>query len=174
MGRLPGIRVRRFGALGDGRTDDTASIRRAIAELGKRVASWPVARRLRCVRPARSSGSAAWHIRGARPHDHPTPRWRVGRCGRPVPLQSRPCAASLRCSIEDLTIDAAGLPGTVVYLDGLSLFGMRGVSIIKAAGSALSWWGFSILFRGRFSRACGTRAARCLHAPRHLPPAAIR
>jgi hypothetical protein len=156
--------VRRFGALGDGRTDDTASIRRALAELGKAGGILALSPGDYVVSgPLDLPASAVWHIRGA---GRTTTRLLVGgsaAAGELFRCSHAHVRRAFGCSIEDLTIDAAGLPGTVVYLDGLSLFGMRGVSIIKAAGSALSLVGlFDSYFEDVFLEACGTPSSPVL------------
>lgn len=150
--------VRSFGAVGDGRTDDTAAIRRALGELSKAggvlsltPGDYVVAGPLDL--PAR----AAWHIRGA------------GRTSTRLLAASTQTQAALfrcnhthlrpafGCSIEALTIDAAGLPGTAVYLEGQTLFGMRGVTIMRAKGSALRLVGlFDSYFEDVFLEGCGT------------------
>src|SRR5262249_22727947 len=58
--------VRQFGAVGDGRTDDTAAIRRAVAELAKAggVLTLPPGDYV-IADPLDLPDCPAWHIRGA-------------------------------------------------------------------------------------------------------------
>lgn len=150
--------VRRFGALGDGRTDDTASIRRALAELGKAggVLALPPGDYV-VSGPLDLPDSAAWHIRGA---GHTVTRL-VARNGggeqgflRAVHTHRR---AAFGSSIEGLTIDAGGGGGTAVHLEKQSLFGMRAVSIVNTAGSALRLVGlFDSYFEDVWLVNCGT------------------
>jgi len=156
--------VRQFGATGDGRTDDTIAIRRALTELNKGggVLSLPPGDYVVSA-PLDLPTSAAWHVRGA---GRTVTRLRLGGSASRCDLFScthgntRP---TFGCSIQDLTIEAGGLPGTAVHLDGFTLFGMRGVTIGGVNGTALSLVGlFDSYFEDVFLERCGTPSAPVL------------
>ncbi len=152
--------VRQFGATGDGRSDDTIAIRRALAELNKAggVLALPPGDYVVSA-PLDLPAAAAWHVRGA---GRTVTRIRLGGAAARGDLfrcdhgHTRP---TFGCSIEDLTIDAGGYPGTPVRLERLTLFGMRGVSIVRSAGTAMSLVGlFDSYFEDVFLDSCGSPA----------------
>jgi hypothetical protein len=156
--------VRQYGAAGDGRTDDTIAIRRAFAELNKGggVLSLPPGDYV-VSGPLDLPTAAAWHVRGA---GRTVSRIRLGGAASRCDLfhcthgHTRP---TFGCSIQDLSIDAGGFPGTTVRLDGLTLFGMRGVTIARAGGTALSLVGlFDSYFEDVFLEGCGTSSEPAL------------
>jgi hypothetical protein len=152
--------VRQFGATGDGRTDDTIAIRRALAELNKAggVLALPPGDYVVSA-PLDLPTAAAWHVRGA---GRTVTRIRLGGAAARGDLfrcdhgHTRP---TFGCSIEDLTIDAGNYPGTPVRLERLTLFGMRGVSIVRSPGTAMSLIGlFDSYFEDVFLEGCGSPA----------------
>jgi hypothetical protein len=156
--------VRQFGASGDGRTDDTIAIRRALTELNKAggVLALPPGDYVVSA-PLDLPNAAAWHVRGA---GRTVTRIRLG--GAAARGELFRCAhghtrSTFGCSIEDVTIDAGGYAGTAVRLEGLTLFGMRGVSIVRARGTAMSLVGlFDSYFEDVFLEGCGTPAEPAL------------
>jgi len=150
--------VRRFGAVGDGRTDDTAAIRRALVELAKGGGVLTLSPGDYIVSgPLDLPDSPAWHIRGA---GHTVTRLvarnEAGRDGVVRSIQTHRRAA-FGCSIEDLTIDAAGSAGPAVHLENLSLFAMRAVSIVRAPASGLKLVGlFDSYFEDIWLLNCGS------------------
>ena len=156
--------VRQFGAVGDGRTDDTIAIRRALTELNKAggVLELPPGDYVVSA-PLDLPTVAAWHVRGA---GRTVTRLRLGGAASRADLFR--CAhghtrATFGCSIEDITLDAGGFPGTALHLEGLTLFGMRGVSVVKAAGTALSLVSlFDSYFEDVFLEGCGSATGPAL------------
>lgn len=156
--------IKQYGAAGDGRTDDTIAIRRALAELNKAggILSLPPGDYVVSA-PLDLPTNAAWHLRGA---GRTVTRLRLGGSASRCDLfhcthgHTRP---TFGCSIQDLTIDAGGFPGTTVRLEGLTLFGMRSVSLARANGTALSLVGlFDSYFEDVFLEGCGTAAEPAL------------
>lgn len=156
--------VRQFGATGDGRTDDTIAIRRALSELNKAggVLALPPGDYVVSA-PLDLPTVAAWHISGA---GRTVSRIRLSGAASGAELFR--CAhghtrATFGCSIEDVTIDAGGHARTAVRLEGLTLFGMRGVSIVRSAGTAMSLTGlFDSYFEDVFLEGCGSPAEPAL------------
>lgn len=150
--------VRRFGALGDGRADDTSAMQRAVAEAtktggivhlpaGDYVVSGPIA----------LPSSRVWHLRG---EGRTLTRIRPGGAATASTLVS--CTAGHRrtefgCSIEDLTIDGGGLPGAAVSLAAQSLLSLNRVYICNVRGSGLVLDGaWDSVLDDVFIEGCGT------------------
>ena len=153
--------VRQFGAAGDGRTDDTSAIRRAVAEAGKAggIVHVPAGDYL-VSGPLALPASRVWQLRG---EGRDLTRLRLGGgagvCDliQTVPGNRR---AAFGCGIQDLTLDGAGLPGTLVRLVDHTLLSLRRVYIVNAAGSGLVLEGlFDCMFDDVFVEGCGTTAA---------------
>jgi len=130
--------VRRFGAAGDGRTDDTNAIRRAVAGTAKAggIIHLPAGDYL-VSGPLTLPESKVWQLQGA---GRELTRLRLGGSASSCDLIKSVHGhrrTEFGCAVQDLTIDGAGLPGTPVRLVDHSLLSLRRVYICNVGGSAL-------------------------------------
>jgi len=130
--------VRRFGAAGDGRTDDTNAIRRAVAGTAKAggIIHLPAGDYL-VSGPLTLPESKVWQVQGA---GRELTRLRLGGSASSSDLIKSVHGhrrTEFGCAVQDLTIDGAGLPGTPVRLVDHSLLSLRRVYICNVGGSAL-------------------------------------
>lgn len=150
--------VRRFGALGDGKADDTAPMRRAVAEAAKTggIVHLP-AGDYAVSGPIALPASRVWHLRG---EGRTLTRLRPGAGATACDLVSSSAGhrrTEFGCSIEDVTIDGGGLPGTAVNLAAQSLLSMRRVYICNVRGSGLVLDGaWDSILDDVFVESCGT------------------
>jgi hypothetical protein len=132
--------VRRFGALGDGRTDDTAAVRRAVAEAGKvgGIVHLP-AGDYAVAGPLSLPASRVWHLRGeGRDLTRLRPTTAATVCDL-VRSDEGHRRNEFGCALQDLTIDGGGLPGTAVRLAGHSLLSIRRVRGRPVDGAHRVW-----------------------------------
>lgn len=152
--------VRRFGALGDGRADDTGAMRRAVAEAAKvgGIVHLP-AGDYAVAGPLSLPASRVWHLRG---EGRNLTRLRPGTGATDCSLVNSTAGhrrTEFGCSIEDLTIDGGGLPGTAINLAAHSLLSLRRVYVCQVRGSGLVLDGaWDSILDDVFIEACGTAA----------------
>ncbi len=129
--------VRAFGALGDGKADDTAAFRRAIqgASEAPGVVFLPPGDYL--ISETLTLPSAiSWVLRGSGRNlsrIRPAPS---AKSGELFGCKHSHLRGEFGCAIEDLLIDAGRLPGTPLKLEAHTLFSMRRVTIANATGGS--------------------------------------
>ncbi|HEU4647546.1 MAG TPA: glycosyl hydrolase family 28-related protein [Gemmatimonadales bacterium] len=167
----PQYDVRQYGAQGDGRTDDAPAIRRALAdsERAAGVVYFPPGDYL-IGAPLTLPAGRAWHLAGA---GRGLTRLRLGgpaKTGEMLRCAHTHLRTEFGCVLEDLTLEAAQLPGSALTLAGQTLFSMRRVAIRGVTGgSGLVLEGtFDSYFEDVLLEDCGNRdhpSVICRSAP---------